>query len=282
MSVMNTTGTSRSASTRRSASTSMSPLNGWREDGTSASGTGRSSASAPVNSTFARVVSKWVLFGIVLPGAAEHAEQDLLGRPALVGRDHVLEREQLLHGVAEAEPGRGARVALVTALKARPLLRGHRARARVREQVHEHARARHVEQVVARALELLLALLARGHPNRLDGVDPERLDDRAKSVHSGICTAYPWPMSPVLTAPVEAPPSPPERPGYFAVAWATFLGYLFTVILALPLVLAAHVRRGRFVRHHQIRSAGAPSTCTTPGVGPPRRVSGCSPWDSLR
>ncbi len=27
-----------------------------------------SSASAPVNSTFARVVSKWVLFGIVLPG----------------------------------------------------------------------------------------------------------------------------------------------------------------------------------------------------------------------
>jgi hypothetical protein len=46
-------------------------------------------------------------------------------------------------------------------------------------------------------------------------------------------------MSPVLTAPVEAPPSPPERPGYFAVAWATFLGYLFTIILALPLVLAA-------------------------------------------
>lgn len=46
-------------------------------------------------------------------------------------------------------------------------------------------------------------------------------------------------MSPVLAAPVEAPPAPPERPGYFAVAWATFLGYLFTVILALPLVLAA-------------------------------------------
>ena len=68
MSVMNTTGTSRSESTRRSASTSMSPLKGWREDGTSASATGRSSASAPVNSTFARVVSKCVLFGMVLPG----------------------------------------------------------------------------------------------------------------------------------------------------------------------------------------------------------------------
>jgi hypothetical protein len=46
-------------------------------------------------------------------------------------------------------------------------------------------------------------------------------------------------MSPLLTAPVEAPPSPPERPGYFAVSGATFLGYLFTIILALPLVLAA-------------------------------------------
>ena len=28
----------------------------------------RSTASAPVNSTFARVVSKWVLFGIAVPG----------------------------------------------------------------------------------------------------------------------------------------------------------------------------------------------------------------------
>jgi hypothetical protein len=36
----------------------MFPLKGWREDGTSASGMGRSSASAPLNSTFARVVSK--------------------------------------------------------------------------------------------------------------------------------------------------------------------------------------------------------------------------------
>ena len=67
VSVMNTTGTSRSASARRSASTSMFPLNGCLDDGTSASGMGRSSASAPVYSTFARVVSKCVLFGIVRP-----------------------------------------------------------------------------------------------------------------------------------------------------------------------------------------------------------------------
>ena len=37
--------------------------------------------------------------------------------------------------------------------------------------------ARHVEEVVARALELLLALLARGHADRLDRMDAERLDD---------------------------------------------------------------------------------------------------------
>ena len=40
-------------------------------------------------------------------------------------------------------------------------------------------------------------------------------------------------MSPVLTAPVEAPPGPPPRPGFFAVAWATFLGYFFSALLLL-------------------------------------------------
>jgi hypothetical protein len=50
-------------------------------------------------------------------------------------------------------------------------------------------------------------------------------------------------MSPVLTAPVEAPPAPPERPGFFAVAWATFLGYLLTVLVAFP-VLACVVLAG--------------------------------------
>jgi hypothetical protein len=46
----------------------MLPLKGWRDEGTRASAIGRSRASAPVNSTFARVVSKWVLFGITFPG----------------------------------------------------------------------------------------------------------------------------------------------------------------------------------------------------------------------
>jgi hypothetical protein len=45
-------------------------------------------------------------------------------------------------------------------------------------------------------------------------------------------------MSPAAIAPVEAPPAPLERPGYLKVARATFLGYLFTVVLALPLMVA--------------------------------------------
>src|SRR5688572_4092802 len=46
----------------------MLPLNGWIVDGTRPSGITRSTASAPVYSTFARVVSKWVLLGITFPG----------------------------------------------------------------------------------------------------------------------------------------------------------------------------------------------------------------------
>jgi hypothetical protein len=64
-------------------------------------------------------------------------------------------------------------------------------------------------------------------------VDPERLDDGAKFVHRGLDDRTLLCMSPVLTAPVEAPPGPPPRPGFFAVAWATFLGYFFSAVLLL-------------------------------------------------
>ena len=58
----------RGASSSRSRS--MFPLNGWRELGSRPSGITRSTASAPVASTLARVVSKWVLFGTDLAGTA--------------------------------------------------------------------------------------------------------------------------------------------------------------------------------------------------------------------
>jgi hypothetical protein len=46
-------------------------------------------------------------------------------------------------------------------------------------------------------------------------------------------------MNPIVTAPEQAPPAPPPRPGFFAVAWSTFLGYLLTVVLAFPLIFLA-------------------------------------------
>ena len=39
-----------------------------------------------------------------LAGTPDDGEEDLLGRPALVGRDDVLEREEGLDAVEEAEP----------------------------------------------------------------------------------------------------------------------------------------------------------------------------------
>jgi hypothetical protein len=45
-------------------------------------------------------------------------------------------------------------------------------------------------------------------------------------------------MSPTAVTPsVEAPPAPPERPGFFAVAWATFLGYFSAAVLLVVLGL---------------------------------------------
>src|SRR5215210_1274454 len=42
-----------------------------------------------------------------------------------------------------------------------------------------------------------------------------------------------------VVPPVEAPPAPPERPGFFAVAWATFLGYFVAAILGFVALVAS-------------------------------------------
>ena len=57
-----------------------------------------------------------------LAGPAEDAEQDLLGGAALVGRDHVPEREELLDALQEREPRGRAGVALVAVLDRGPLV----------------------------------------------------------------------------------------------------------------------------------------------------------------
>src|SRR3712207_8251281 len=68
-------------------SRSMLPLNGCSSDGTRASAIGMSSATAPVASTFARVVSKCVLFGTTFPGPrSEEHTSELQSRQYLVCR----------------------------------------------------------------------------------------------------------------------------------------------------------------------------------------------------
>ena len=82
-----------------------------------------------------------------LPRPADGGEEDLLGGPALVGRDHVLEGEELADGIEEGEPGWRPRVALVAVLDRRPLVARHRPGAGVGEQVDEHVVRMQAEQV---------------------------------------------------------------------------------------------------------------------------------------
>ena len=126
---------------------------------------------------------------MTLPGPPTTVNRMLLRGPALVGRDDVAEREQVLDRLEEHEPAGTARVALVAALDRRPLVAAHRARAGVGQQVDQHVLGVEVEQVPAGGLERRLALGLGGQPDGLHGVDPERLDDRLPAVHGGEHTA---------------------------------------------------------------------------------------------
>jgi hypothetical protein len=65
-------------------------------------------------------------------------KQDALGRAALVRGDDVPEARERLHDVAEAVEGAAPGVGLVALHQRAPLGGGHRAGARVGEQVDEH------------------------------------------------------------------------------------------------------------------------------------------------
>ncbi len=118
-----------------------------------------------------------------LAGPADHGEEDLLGGASLVGGDDVAEREEVLDRLQEGVPRRGARVALVAVLDGRPLVAAHGAGAGVGEQVDEDVVGVEVEEVEAGLLDGEGTLGAGGDPDRLDGVDPERLDDRLPAFH---------------------------------------------------------------------------------------------------
>ena len=142
-----------------------------------ASAMGRSTASAPTNSTLARVVSKWVLLGTTSPFLHMHAEEDAFGGATLVRRDHVLVAEDVLHGIAEAVEAAAAGVALVAFHDGGPLMRGHGAGAGVGQQVDEDVVGREQKQVVVRGAQQMLALFAGGPADGLNALDAERLDD---------------------------------------------------------------------------------------------------------
>jgi hypothetical protein len=57
-----------------------------------------------------------------LARTADRREEDVLRRSTLVGGDHVLEREQVLDALEEAEPRRRPGIALVAALDRGPLV----------------------------------------------------------------------------------------------------------------------------------------------------------------
>ena len=114
-----------------------------------------------------------------LAGAADDAEQDLLGGTALMGGNHVAERPQLAHGVEEVVPGWRTGVRLVAAHHRPPLLGAHRPGAAVREQVDEDVGGVQLEDVVADLPDALGARFRGRHRDALDRLDPERLDDRA-------------------------------------------------------------------------------------------------------
>ena len=84
--------------------------------------------------------------------------------------------------IAEAVPRPGARVRLVPAHDAGPLFRRHRAGAGVGQQVDQDVLGRDAEEVPVGRLEDLASLIAAGHAQRLDRLDPERLDD---PLHTG-------------------------------------------------------------------------------------------------
>jgi hypothetical protein len=109
---------------------------------------------------------------------AGHAEQNALGGAPLVRGDHMLIAEDVLDGVAEAIEAAAAGVALVTLHDRSPLPRGHRAGARVGQQVDEHIVGGKQKQVVVGGPQQLFALFARGPADRFHTLDAKWFDDR--------------------------------------------------------------------------------------------------------
>ena len=117
-----------------------------------------------------------------LAGARDDREENALRRAALVRRDDVAERKELLHRLEETEPRRRPRVALVPVLDRGPLVARHGAGPRIGQEIDEHVLGAEREEVVSSVADLAAALVLGRHAQRLDRVDAEGLDDRFETL----------------------------------------------------------------------------------------------------
>jgi hypothetical protein len=120
-----------------------------------------------------------------LAGSADDREEDLLRRPALVRRDDVTEREQVLDRLEEREPRGRPGIRLVAVLDRGPLVPAHRAGPRIGQEIDQDVVGMEREEIAAGGLEGRFALRPGRDPDRFHGVDAERLDDRPELVHRG-------------------------------------------------------------------------------------------------
>src|ERR1019366_2002831 len=91
-------------------------------------------------------------------------------------------------------------IGLVAGLGGRPLVTAHGTGARVGQQVDEDVAREKVEYVVAGGFDGERAFVRSRHPERFDGVNPERLDDGAESRHCADQTRSGDARSPISSA----------------------------------------------------------------------------------
>ena len=106
-----------------------------------------------------------------VPLVEQGREDDVLGGTSLVRGQEVGHAEEPLDDRLEAEVGRGARVALVAGHHRRPLAVGHRAGARVGQQVDRNLVRTQFEEVVVRFADPGFAFGACRGADRLGHLD---------------------------------------------------------------------------------------------------------------
>ncbi len=120
-----------------------------------------------------------------LTGLDHDAEQYVFGSTALVRGYYLFKAEDVLDGVSKAIPASRTCVGLVAAHQGTPCIRGHRAGARISQQVDDHVFGTQEESIVVGIPNQIFAFLARGELDWLHHFDPERFDYRLHVAHFG-------------------------------------------------------------------------------------------------